>query len=312
MDRFDCIATFVAVVDQNGFAPAARRLSLSSSAATRMVAALEERLGVRLLNRTTRSVSLTDAGARFLERARRILSDLAEAELMAENERGEPGGRLVMTAPLAFGRLHVAPLICAFMNRHRHVQGELMLSDRMANLVEEGIDVAVRIGALTDSADVARRVGATRRVLVAAPGYLERAGVPADPVHLTGHRLISFTALTHPRNWRFGGPGLVTELDLTPSYVTNSADAAIWHASQGGGLTLALSYQVIDHIHSGVLRVVWEEYEPPPLPIEFVYANSRLLSLKVRAIIDMAVETCDWTFLDLGRCGPLSVSKTPG
>lgn len=301
MDRFDAIGAFVAVVDQNGFAPAARWLGRSPSAVTRMVATLEERLGVRLLNRTTRSVSLTDAGTRFLERARRILGDLAEAELMAENERGEPGGRLVVTAPLVFGRLHVAPLICAFMNRHRHVQGELVLGDRMASLVEEGIDLAVRIGVLTGSNDIARRIGATRRVLVAAPGYLASVGALADPAQLSGHRLISLTALTHPRNWRFGGPDREMEFDLTPSYVTNSADAAIWHASQGGGLTMALSYQVIDHIRSGALCVVLEEFEPPPLPIQFVYASSRLLSLKVRAFVDMAVETCDWKFLDLGR-----------
>lgn len=299
MNRFDAISTFVAVSDENGFAAAARRLGMSASATTRMVAALEERLGVRLFNRTTRSISLTDAGARFLERARRIVADLAEAEQMAENERGEPSGRFVITAPLVFGRVHIAALLCAFMNAHRKVQAELILSDRNANLVEEGIDLAVRIGVLADSADVVRRVGATRRVLVASSAYLAETGIPRTLDDLARHRLISFTALAHPRVWRFGALDRASEVEISPSYVTNSADAAIWHASQGGGLTMALSYQVIEQVRAGALTVVMQGLEPEPLPIQFVYANSRLLSLKVRALIDMAVATCNWRFLDL-------------
>jgi DNA-binding transcriptional LysR family regulator len=299
MDRFDAMAAFVAVADQNGFAPAARRLGLSPSAITRLVAGLEERLGVRLLNRTTRSVSLTDAGIRFLERSRRILADLTEAEIMAEAERGEPTGRLAIAAPLVFGRLHVAPLICSFMNRYREIQGDLMLADRNANLVEEGIDVAVRIGHLGDSADIVRRAGITRRVLVASPAYLASAGTPALPTDLAGHRTIAFTALSHPRHWRFGFAGWPSDVDVNPTYVTNSADAAIWHALQAGGVTMALSYQVGDLVRAGALRVLLKDHEPEPLPIQFVYSSSRLLSLKVRAFIDMALERTDWTFLDL-------------
>jgi DNA-binding transcriptional LysR family regulator len=298
MDRFDTISAFVAVIENDGFAPAARKLGLSPSAVTRLVADLEERLGVRLMNRTTRSISLTDAGTRFLERGKRILSDLAEAELAAENERGEPSGRLVVTAPLIFGRLHVAPLLCNFMTAYPKVHVELMLSDRNAHLVEEGIDVAVRIGELTDSADIARKVGETRRVVVASPDYLGRKGLPLKPEDLSGHNLISFSTLTPPQKWRFGSGSASNEIPVEPSYVTNSADAAIWHAAHDGGLTMALSYQVSDYLRAGTLRIVLESFEPPALPIQFVYANSRLLSVKVRSLIDMAVATCNWSFTE--------------
>ena len=299
MDRFEALSTFIAVVDENGFAPAARKLRLSPSAATRGVASLEERLGVRLLNRTTRSVSLTDAGARFLERARRVLSDLAEAERLAEDERAEPAGRLAVTAPLVFGRLHVAPLLCRFLNAHPKVQAELELNDRLVNLVEEGIDLGVRIGALGDSSDIARRVGATRRVVVASPGYLDRAGEPKTPADLLQHRLIAFNSLDRDRRWRFGSGDDRDEVEVSPVYVTNSADAAIWHAAHDGGFTLALSYQVQDLVRAGALRIVLAAFEPPPLPIQFVYPSSRLLSVKVRALIDLAITTCDWSFVDV-------------
>lgn len=301
MDRFAAISAFVAVADHKGFAAAARKLGLSPSAATRLVAALETQLGVRLLHRTTRSLSLTDAGARFLARGREILSQLAEAERMAEEERGEPSGRIVVSAPLIFGRLHVAPLVCAFMNRHKRVRAELLLADRHAHLVEEGIDLAVRIGTLEDSGDVARRIGATRRVLVAAPDYLEKTGVPAQPEALAGHRLIAFSTLANPRAWRFGPAKSPQMVEIDPVYITNSADAAIWHAIQGGGIAMALSYQVIEPVRDGRLNVVLAEFEPEPLPIQFVYADSRLLSLKVRALIDQAVATCDWSFVTLER-----------
>lgn len=299
MDRFDAISAFVAVADHAGFAPAARRLGYSTTAMTRHVAALEERLGVRLLNRTTRAVSLTDAGLRFLERSRRILADLDEAEQMAESERGEPMGRLVVSAPQVFGRLHVGPLICEFMSAHPKLQAELQLSDRMVNLVEDGIDVAIRIGRLPDSSDIARKVGAVRRVLVASPGYLADAGAPETLEALKTHRLISFTSLTASHLWKFAQEGAALEISVRPSYVSNSADAAIWHASQGGGITMALSYQVVDHLRDGRLKLLLPDLEPAPYPVQFVYPSSRLLSLKVRAFLEHTVATRDWNFLAL-------------
>jgi DNA-binding transcriptional LysR family regulator len=299
MDRFDAMEAFVAVAENNGFAPAARKLGLSTSAITRHVAALEERLGVRLLNRTTRAVSLTDSGLRFLERSRRILVDLEEAEQMAESERGEPLGRLVVSAPQVFGRLHVAPLICKLMKRHPKITAELLLSDRMANLVEDSIDVAVRIGHLADSSDIARKVGAVRRVLVASPGYLAETGVPVSPAALRQHQLISFTGLTPADRWRFWKNGQQQDLLVKPSYATNSAEAALWHATQSGGLTMALSYQVVEHVRQGRLASVMTDYEPTPYPVQIVYSSSRLLSQKVRAFLEQVTATTDWNFLTL-------------
>lgn len=291
------MAAFVAVADLRGFAPAARRLGLSPSAVTRLVARLEERLEIRLLQRTTRSVTLTDAGARYLERARRILSDVDEAEAAAQAERREPVGRFVVTAPNLFGRLHVAPLVCAYLSRYPKVTGQLLLSDAMANLVEEGIDVAVRIGHLSDSSLAARKVGETRRVVVASPRYLARRKTPRAPRDLVSHRLIHFTGLSPGPEWPFFRAGAPEPVSFSPVLVTNSADAAIGHAELGGGLTMALFYQVAESVRAGRLEVVLSDFEPVPLPIQIVHPTARLLSAKVRAFIDMAVKTCEWRFV---------------
>jgi len=296
MDRIDAMTAFVAVADRGGFAPASRALGVSPSAVTRLVAGLEERLGVRLLQRTTRAVRLTEPGTRFLERARRILADVDEAERIAETEQGVPAGRLVITAPVMFGRLHVAPLVCEFMNRHSAVTIELLLNDRNVNLVEEGIDLAVRIGTLRDSSDVARRVGATRRVTVASARYLERSGIPQRPEDLAGHKTIVCTGLGPASRMRFGED---REVAVAPAFVTNSVDAALWHAGNDGGLVQVLSYQVAEALRSGTMRLVLSEFEPEPLPIQFVYPSSRLLSVKVRTLIDHAVANCDWSFVDI-------------
>lgn len=296
MDRLDAMTAFAAVAELRGFAPAARRLSLSRPAVTRLVASLEARLGTRLLQRTTRSVALTDAGARYLERARRILSDVAEAEALAQADRAAPTGRLVVAAPSVFGRLHVASVMCTYLERHPAVIGELQLADRAVNLVEEGVDLAVRIGHLSDSSLVARRVGHTRRVVVGAPSYLERRGTPRGPEALTGHDLIQFTALTPQPEWRFARGEREVRVALAPRLVTNSADAAIGHAERGGGLTMVLAYQVASAISAGRLKVVLPGFEPPALPIHLVYPTGRLLSAKVKAFAELVAETCDWEF----------------
>jgi DNA-binding transcriptional LysR family regulator len=298
MDRFEAMTVLVTVSDLGGFASAARKLGLSPSAVTRLIAALEEHLGVRLLARTTRRVSLTDAGARFLERARRILGDLTEAEEAAQRERTTPSGRFTVAAPNVFGRLHVAPLMCNYLRRFRGVVGELTLADRVVNLVEDGVDAAVRIGALDDSSLVARVVGATRRVVVAAPKYLARHKELRDPAELAAHQVIQFTALSPTPRWRFQREGRDERVPLAPHYVTNSADAAIGHALLEGGVTMVLAYQVAEAVRAGKLRVVLAEFEPPPLPIHIVYPTTRLLSARVRAFIDMAAK-CNWRFVAL-------------
>jgi DNA-binding transcriptional LysR family regulator len=294
MNRLDAMATFVTVCDAQGFAPAARRLGVSPSVVTRQVAALEEHLGVRLLHRTTRSIGLTDAGQRYLGRARRILGDLEEAEQSAQSERAEPQGKLSVAAPLLFGRLHVAPVLARFLRMYPRVTAELQLSDRNANLVEEGIDVAIRIGHLPDSQLIARRLGETRRIVVASPAYLERAGEPAHPADLARLDTIAFIGLDPMADWRFAENGGEVRVRVEPRYATNSGDAAIAYAIGGGGVTRVLGYQVREAVASGQLKEVLRAFSPPPLPIHAVYPSSRLLSSKVRAFVDLIDLSADW------------------
>jgi DNA-binding transcriptional LysR family regulator len=296
MDRIDAMQAFVAVADLHGFAPAARKLKLSPSAVTRMIAALEERLGARLLQRTTRSVTLTDVGTRYLARARGILADVEEAERAAEGERTRPSGRLVVSAPVGFGRLHVSPLMSAYLKRYGEVSGELRLEDRIVNLFEDGIDLAVRIGHLSDSTLVARQLGEMRRIVVASPAYLKARGEPKRPEEIASHDTIQFGATTSLSDWRFVEGDEEIRVDYMPRLLTNSADAAIQYAAAGGGLTRVLAYQAADALRRGRLKIVLEKFELPPLPINMVYPTSRLLSAKVRTFIDLAVETTDWKF----------------
>jgi DNA-binding transcriptional LysR family regulator len=296
MDRIDAMQAFVAVADLRGFAPAARKLKLSPSAVTRLIAALEDRLGVRLLQRTTRSVALTDVGARYLERTRRILADVEEAERSAEGERTRPAGRLVVSAPVGFGRLHVSPLMSAYLKRYGDVSAELRLEDRIVNLVEDGIDLGVRIGDLSDSTLVARQVGEMRRIVVASPAYLKARGEPKRPEEISSHDTIQFGAASALADWRFVEDGKEIRVDYTPRLITNSADAAVQYAASGGGLTGVLTYQAADAVRRGRLKVVLEKFELPRFPINIVYPTSRLLSAKVRTFIDLAVETVNWKF----------------
>jgi len=295
MDRIDAMQAFVAVADLRGFAPAARKLGMSPSGVTRLVAALEDRLGARLLQRTTRSVTLTDAGTRYLVRARRILADVEEAEGSTQDERTRPNGRLAVSAPVGFGRLHVSPVMSAYLTRFPEVSGELRLSDRMINLVEEGVDLAVRIGHLPDSSLVARHVGEMRRIVVASNNYLKQRGEPATPEAIASHQTIQFGATTAVPDWHFVRDGNEIRVVPTPRLSTNSADAAIQYAEQGGGLTRVLAYQAAEAIKRGRLKIV-AKFEQPPLPIHIVYPTSRLLSAKVRTFIDLVTEISDWHF----------------
>jgi DNA-binding transcriptional LysR family regulator len=301
MDRLDAMTAFVAVCDAKGFAAAARRLGLSPSVVTRLVGRLEGRLGVQLLERTTRSVRLTEAGARYLERVKRTLSDIEEAEEIARTDREEPRGHLVVTAPVVFGRLHVAPLLRTYLARHREMMAELRLDDRNLRLIDEGVDIAIRIGALRDSTLRARRLGETRRVVVGSPSYLRRRGRPRNPAALRRHDLIFVAPFSGPREWLFirgdgrrAGEGQRVPVDAR--LATNSADAAIDFALDGGGLARVLLYQVMPHVADGSLEIVLDKFEPPTSPIHAVYARARWLPAKQRSFIDLAVETTDWHF----------------
>jgi DNA-binding transcriptional LysR family regulator len=293
MDRIDAMQAFVAVADSQGFAPAARKLGLSPSGVTRLIAALEERLGARLLQRTTRSVTLTDVGTRYLERVRRILADVEEAESSAEGERTRPSGRLTVSAPIGFGRLHVSPVMSRYLARYPEVAGELRLSDRMINLVEDGVDLAVRIGHLPDSTLVARHVGEMRRIIVASNAYLKRRGEPKTPQAIAAHDTIQFGAAP---DWRFVEDGREVRVLPTPRFTTNSADAAIQYAEQGGGLTRVMAYQGAEALKRGRLKIVLAKFEQPAVPVHIVYPTSRLLSAKVRAFIDLVTEADAWHF----------------
>ncbi|WP_440642534.1 LysR family transcriptional regulator [Bradyrhizobium sp. PUT101] len=294
MDRLESMHVFVTVADLRGFAPAARKLGLSPSAVTRTIAALEEHLGARLLQRTTRQVRLTDVGARYLERVRRILADVDEADGSAREERNRPSGRLVVSAPVGFGRLHVGPIMTAYLTRYPEVACELRLSDHLVNLVEDAVDAAVRIGHLADSSLVARQVGEMRRIVVAAPGYLKRHGEPRTPEALREHQTIQFGPWSE---WRFLRDGRDIEVIPTPRFTSNSADAALQYAKAGGGVTRVLAYQAAEGLKRGRLKIVLAAYEQPALPIHIVYPTSRLLSAKVRAFVDLVVETVEWRFV---------------
>ncbi len=296
MDRIDAMQAFLAVADLEGFAPAARRLGLSPSAVTRLIAALEERLGARLLQRSTRSVALTDAGQRYLARVRRILADVEEAEASIQDERTRPSGRLVVSAPIGFGRLHVSPVMSEYLKRYTEVSGELRLTDHMINLIEDGVDLAVRIGHLPDSSLVARQVGEMRRVVVASPGYLKARGEPKTPEAIASHQTVQFGATAASLDWRFVREGRDIRTASVPRLITNSADAAIQYAVKGGGLTRVMAYQAADALKRGRLKIVLAKFEQSPLPIHVVYPTSRLLSAKVRAFIDLVLEVSDWYF----------------
>ncbi len=296
MDRIDAMQAFVTVAELKSFSQAAARLQRSAPAVTRLISALEERLTIRLLQRTTRAVRLTDAGERYLHRARRILDDLEQADGAAQRERQEPTGRLVVAASNVFGRQEVAALFCEFLFQYPKVVGELTLSDQTLNLIDSRVDIAIRMGQLNDSSLVVRKAGRTRRVLVASPSYLAAKGTPTSLVQLAQHHLIQFTALESDCQWTFWKRGVAQRIAVTPSFVTNSADAAIGHSMLGGGLTLALSYQVAAAVEAKKLCVVLARYEPPALPIQVVYPSARLLSAAARAFVDLTLNSRNWNF----------------
>jgi len=295
MDRLDGMAAFVAVAELKGFAAAARKLKLSPPSVTRLVAGLEAHLSARLLHRTTRTVALTEAGARYLDRARRVLAEVGDAEANARAEVAAPSGRLVVAAPLVFGRREVTPLMCEYLSRYPAVTAELVLADRLVSLVEEGVDVAVRIGVLEDSSLRVRPVGAVRRVLVASPAYLDARPAIRRPADLKAHASIQVTGITSTPEWRLSRE----KVPLRPSLVTNSADAGIAAAEKGLGIVQVLSYQVADRVRAGALRVLLPRHEPPPIPIQLVHAAHRFPAASVRAFIDLAAQARKWSFVDL-------------
>jgi DNA-binding transcriptional LysR family regulator len=288
MDRFQELTAFVAVTETGGFAKAAARLGSSPPAVTRMIASLEARLGVQLFNRTTRNVRLTDAVLRFAERARAVLTALEAAESEAAGQSSVPSGHLTLTASVTMGRSLLPSILNDFLEAHPRVTAKLLLLDRIVNLVEEGVDIALRVGHLPDSSLVSVRIGAVKRILVASPDYLARRGVPREPDDLKQQSIIAFTGLMPDREWRYGDGKRVRRVALQPHLEINDAVSAIASAERGDGITLCLSYMVADRIASGALVEVLRDHAPPPVPVQLVYPESRLVSLKVRAFIDFS------------------------
>ena len=288
MDRLQCMRVFVKVAETASFAQAARQLHMSPPAVTRAIAFLEEATGARLFVRSTRSVKLTSPGSRYADDCRRILSDIDEAEASAGGSHSTASGILTVTAPVLFGQIHVVPAMTEFLSMHAAVTGRVHLFDRMVNLVEEGIDVAIRIGHLQDSEHQAIRVGSVRRVVCGAPAYFERHGEPATPADLSRHITIFNTGSSAPLEWHFSPNH--TPVKLHPRMYCNTVDASISAAVTGWGLSRALSYQVAQHIAAGRLRTVLDQYEEEPLPIHVVHVEGRHVSAKTRAFVDFAVE----------------------
>ncbi|MDA0225300.1 MAG: LysR family transcriptional regulator [Proteobacteria bacterium] len=286
MDRFQLMSVFVAVAEAEGFA-GARRLGMSPPAVTRAVAMLEERLGVKLLDRTTRYVRSTAAGDRYLEEARRILADVDAVEAAAAGVNAEPRGHLEVTAPVLFGRMFVMPGIIEYLERYPKTEVSAVLLDRSVNLLEEGIDVGVRIGELADSSMRALRVGAVRIVLCASPAYLKRHGAPRTPRDLVEHSTIASSAGSGAIHWRFDSGDGVRPLRIRPRLTVTTNDAAIEAAVRGFGITRLLSYQVAPQLAARALDLVLEKYETPPWPVHIVHREGRFASAKVRAFVDL-------------------------
>jgi DNA-binding transcriptional LysR family regulator len=286
MDRIDSVAVFAEVAERGSFSGAAKHLNRSAAAVTRAVAELETRLGVRLLNRTTRAVSVTEAGQRFLVGARRVLADLAEIEQGAVGQGQAPRGELRITAPIVFGRRHVLPLVTDFLGQYPEVSVRLALLDRPVDLVEDGLDVAIRIGALADTSAIAVRVGEMRRIAVAAPGYLKRRGRPRSPADLARHDVIAFAGIDRVERWRFAGG---VEARIKPRLVVNTAEAAIDAAVAGFGITRVLSYQAADALSDRRLVRLLREQEAGATPVHVVYPEGRHPPPKLRAFLDTIV-----------------------
>ncbi|AEG01920.1 LysR family transcriptional regulator [Methylomonas methanica] len=290
MDRLHLMNVFVAVAEAEGFAGGARKLQMSPPAVTRAVAALEERLGVKLLNRTTRYVRMTEAGQKYYEDAKRIIGLADEADNAVLGINAEPRGQLTVTAPVLFGRLYVMPGIVEYLRRYPAVEVNALFVDRVVNMLEEGADVAVRIAELPDSSYRALRVGSVRRVLCAAPDYLDTYGIPQTPDDLLQHKIILARGLNSHNEMRFSRNGLPQTVKLQPILSVSDNDSAAGAATAGLGITHLLSYQIAAPLQAGKLKIVLGEFERPPVPVHILHREGRHSSAKIRAFVDLMAE----------------------
>jgi DNA-binding transcriptional LysR family regulator len=288
MDRLDELTIFVAIVESGSLIGASRRLRRSPPAVTRALSALEDRVGLRLVERTTRRLAPTETGRALAERARALLAGYEQA--LVGISQAPVRGVLRITAPVQFGRRHVAPIVSTFLNEYPDVRVELSLNDRNLDLIEEGLDVAVRIGPLADSSLVARPLGSVRRVVVASPDYLARRGVPLMPRDLAMHDTIFGMARSPAREWRFGPSPRGAVVRLSPRLLVDDVEAQLQAVRAGRGIARPLSYQVTDELAAGTLVRLLQDFEPEPLPVQLVTLSRSYMAPKVRAFLDSAVK----------------------
>lgn len=290
MDRLRALEIFIKVAETGGFAAAARSLSMSPPSVTRIVSSLEEHLGTALFVRTTRSVGLTEAGTRFLQDATRIVADIAEAEEAAIGAHIEPRGALRITAPVLFGGMFVTPILGDFLDQYRHVTADAVYVDRIVNMIDEGHDIAIRIGELSDSSLMATRVGTVRLMVFAAPEYLSRHGTPDHPGALDEHKLILPLPLGSSPSWSFQKDGKTIAVRPSARLRLNTNDAVRDQVARGWGISRLRSYQIAPLLAAGAVVPVLEEFEPPPQPIHVIHQEGRLASAKVRSFVDFIVD----------------------
>jgi len=288
MDRLDAMSILLEAIDTGSLSGAGRRLGMPLATVSRKISELEAHLKTRLVQRSARRLTLTDSGRSYAAACKRILEDVGEAERAASGEYSAPKGELIITAPIVFGRLHVLPVAIAFLKAYPDINIKIVQTDRLLNLLEEHVDLAVRIGELPDSGLLAIRVGAIRRVTCASPAYFAGRGAPQSPDELSAHDCIIFEGLASADAWTFRIGGSDKPIAIRSRLVVNTAEAAIDAAIAGVGVTRVLSYQIAKAARAGALAVALEEFEPAPWPVSLVYAAQGLLPLKLRAFLNFA------------------------
>jgi len=281
---------FVAVAEEEGFAGGARRLGMSPPAVTRAIAALEEHLNIKLFNRTTRFVRMTDAGQRYLEDAKYVIAAANEADDAVAGINAEPRGRLVVTAPVQFGSMYVIPGIVEYLQRYPKTEVQALLIDRVVNLLEEGVDVGIRIGELPDSSFKALKVGYVRYITCAAPSYLDKFGIPKTPEDLEKHQTILASSIGSATEWKYDLGGSPRIIHIKPRLTVTSIQAAIEAATSGFGITRLISYQIAPQLATNTLKTVLNDYENKSIPIHIVHREGRHASIKIRTFIDLVAE----------------------
>lgn len=304
MDRLEAMSIVLAVAETGSLSAAARQSRTPLATLSRKVSELEAHLRTKLFNRSTRALVLTDAGSSFVAASKRILADVAEAERAASGEYAVPRGDLHVTAPVGLGRIHLIPVVAEFLKEYPDVDVRLSLHDRVADLLEEHEDVALRIGALTDSSLIAVRVGEIRRVACASPDYLKAHGRPKTPDDLARHDCISYTGLLTPNTWTFGHDKVERVVPVRSRLVVTSAESACDAAQAGAGVTVAFSHHVARAVQEGSLITLLDEFQPAPLPVSLVYASNRFMPIKLRAFLDFAAPRLKRRLPDLSKAGP--------